>query len=492
MPKKLLAPMLSALLLVGAFAAAPAHASKTQESIFQDDRALIFSGDATRQATLDQIKALGATTVHSLVFWNSIAPNPNSKTKPAGFNAADPNAYPPGAFDQYDALVREASARGLSLVLSPVEAPAWAGACGSIAVRHHCRPSPTEYRAFFTALATRYSGSFNGLPRVSRWSVWNEPNQSNWLYPQRERVHGHIVPTAAIIYRNLFRGASAALKATGHGGDQLLLGETAPLGRTTGPLPKRFLTPVEFYQGVFCLDSHGRKLRGSAAKDQGCSGRFAKLAATGIAHHPYNRGGAQPPLSRPAAGEITISTIPRLTAVLAQGSRARRISSNLPIYFTEFGFQTNPPDRISGVSLAKQAAYINQSDYIAYRNSRVKSISQYELLDEPDLASFQTGLRFVDGSPKPSLDAYRLPIWVIKHGSGVSVWGQVRPADGTPQQVQIENGSGSTFTAVKTVTTSAAGYFLVNLPRQPKSSWRLSWQGPGGTFTSRVATVSAR
>ena len=129
MPKKLLAPMLSALLLVGAFAAAPAHASKTQESIFQDDRALIFSGDATRQATLDQIKALGATTVHSLVFWNSIAPDPNSKTKPAGFNAADPNAYPPGAFDQYDALVREASARGLSLVLSPVEAPAWAGAC---------------------------------------------------------------------------------------------------------------------------------------------------------------------------------------------------------------------------------------------------------------------------------------------------------------------------------------------------------------------------
>ena len=81
---------------------------------------------------------------------------------------------------------------------------------------------------------------------------------------------------------------------------------------------------------------------------------------------------------------------------------------------------------------------------------------------------------------------------MIKHGSGVTVWGQVRPADGTPQQVQIENGSGTTFTAVKTVTTSAAGYFLVNLPRQPKSSWRLSWQGPGGTFTSRVATVSAR
>ncbi len=101
----------------------------------------------------------------------------------------------------------------MSVLLSPVEAPAWAGGCGSVKNRPHCRPSPTEYRAFLAALGTRYSGSFEGLPRVSRWSVWNEPNQSNWLYPQRERVHGHIVPTAAIIYRNLFRGATAALKA---------------------------------------------------------------------------------------------------------------------------------------------------------------------------------------------------------------------------------------------------------------------------------------
>ena len=117
--------------------------------------------------------------------------------------------------------------------------------------------------------------------------------------------------------------------------------------------------------------------------------------------------------------------------MLAQGAHAHRISPNLPIYLTEFGFQTNPPDRTFGVSLARQAEWINQSDYIAYRDSRVKSVSQYELFDEPDLSVFQTGLRFVDGSAKPSLDAYRLPIWVTRHGSGVSVWGQVRPADGS-------------------------------------------------------------
>jgi hypothetical protein len=489
MPKKLLAPLLSAMLVLGAFAAAPAHASKSQESIFQDDRSLVFMGDAKRQAALDEIKALGATTVHSLVFWNSIAPDPNSKTKPAGFDGSDPNAYPAGAWDQYDALLKEATARGLQLLLSPVESPAWAGGCGNTNLRHHCRPNPAEFGAFVAALGKRYSGSFGGLPRVSRWSVWNEPNQSNWLYPQRQKVHGHIISTAAVIYRNLFRRATAALQATGHGGDQILLGETAPLGRTAGTLAKRFLTPVELYQGVFCLDSHGHKLRGRVAKDSGCSGSYAKLAATGVAHHPYNRGGSQPPLSKPASGEITISTLSRLTGVLSQGARAHRIASSLPVYLTEFGFQTNPPDKTFGVSLARQALWLNQSDYIAYRNSRVKSVSQYELFDEPDLGVFQTGLRFLNGSDKPSLAAYRLPIWVTRHGSGVRVWGQVRPADGAAQQVVIQNGNRS-FKDVQTVTTAANGYFQVNVARQPGPKWRLAWKSPGGTtYTSRLATA---
>jgi hypothetical protein len=286
------------------------------------------------------------------------------------------------------------------------------------------------------------------------------------------------------MYRSLFRAATSALQATGHGGDQMLLAESAPLGRRTGSLPTRFLTPVELYQGIFCLDSRGRKLRGRVAKDSGCSGKFAKLAATGIAHHPYNRGGSQPPLSRPAKGEITISTLSRLTDVINQGARAGRIARNLPIYLTEFGFQTNPPDKIFGVSLARQALWLNQSDYIAYRNSHVKSVAQYELFDEPELDVFQSGLFLVGGKAKPSVDAYRLPIWVKRHGSGVTVWGQVRPANGTPQQVVIQNGNRA-FKDVKTVTTTASGYFQVNVGRQPGPKWRLSWNG----FTSRLATA---
>ena len=39
----------------------------------------------------------------------------------------------------------------------------------------------------------------------------------------------------------------------------------------------------------------------------------------------------------------------------------------LPVYYTENGWQTNPPDQIFGVLPDYQAAYMNQSDEMAYR-----------------------------------------------------------------------------------------------------------------------------
>jgi hypothetical protein len=482
MLKKLLITLATSSVLAGAVAAAPAHASTKQESIFQDDSTLVFEGDAKRQQALDEMKALGATTIHSLLFWSRIAPASDSKTKPAGFDATNPDAYPPGAWFQYDQLVDEAQARGLQVIFSPVQAPHWADTCSTRSEQHHCKPRPSDYQQFVEAAGKNF-------PQVHRWSAWNEPNQSKWLYPQRQRVHGHIIPTAAIEYRNLFRAMTAGLQATGHGGDQFLLGETAPLGRTTGPLGTRFLSPTELFQGVFCLDSRGHKLRGRIAKDEGCSGRYATLAATGISHHPYNRGGSQPPTRRPSGpGEITVANLSRLSAVINQGARNHRIRGGLKFYFTEFGFQSNPPDRLFGVSLSRQARYINESDYIAYKNSRVAGMSQYELFDAPSLGDFNTGLRLKSGKAKPALGAYRLPIWVTRSGSGVRVWGQVRPAGGTPQTVQIQNGN-KKFKTVKTVRTSSNGYFLVRVGHQAGPKWRLAWSSGGATFTSRVAGI---
>jgi hypothetical protein len=218
-------------------------------------------------------------------------------------------------------------------------------------------------------------------------------------------------------------------------------------------------------------------------------GRFRRLAVNGFAHHPYQRGGSRPPAEPPqAAGEITISSPARLHRILDAAGRAGRIPRRLPVYYTEYGFQTNPPDRIFGVRAGLQPRYINQSDWMAFRDPRVRAVSQYKLLDEAALSSFQSGL--VNGRPKPAYAAYKLPIWVSGRGRSLRVYGQVRPAaNGTPQTVQLQvRPRGGAFTTVKTVTVrSRYGQFLTRVARRP-GVWRLVW----GSLSSREARVARR
>ena len=219
-------------------AAAPAAASHDQESIFEDEHQLLESGPEGAASALDEIDALGADSVRSLVPWARVAP------------ARKGEPYSPAAWDPFDDLVRGARLRGLGLILSPsTPIPVWASRC-----KHRtatCKPDPKAYRAFVTALGRRYSGSHADenqgggvLPRVTRWSLLNEPNQPGWLTPQYERRRGRLVATAAVVYRALARAGIVGLRASGHGRDQVLLGETGPIGRFTGPLARRPISPV--------------------------------------------------------------------------------------------------------------------------------------------------------------------------------------------------------------------------------------------------------
>jgi hypothetical protein len=486
-------------LLAGALClllAAPASASRNQESIFEDEHQLLELGAANANRALNDLNRLGADSVRSLVLWSRLAPG--RSRRPKGFKAADPRAYPAALWDPYDALVRGTGVHGLGLILSPsTPQPAWASRCKK-GKKATCKPSPKAFGAFVTALGRRYSGAYRDenqgggvLPRVSRWSLGNEPNQPGWLTPQYERRKGRLVATAAVVYRQLAVAAIRALRASGHGRDQVLLGETSPIGRTSGSLARRPVPPLEFLRKLFCLNARGGRLGGADGRAHSCR-RFRRLAVKGFAHHPYQRGGSRPPSSRPqAAGEITIASPSRLHRVLDQAARARRIPRGLPVFYTEFGFQTNPPDRIFGVRVGLQPSYINQSDWMAYRDRRVRSVAQYKLIDEAALSSFQSGLRFINGRAKPAYDAYRLPVWVSGRGSSLRVYGQVRPApDSTPQVVQIQNRPrrGGAFTTVKTVTVrSRKGQFLTRVRRRA-GVWRLQWNG----LTSREARAARR
>jgi hypothetical protein len=476
--------------------AAPAGASKTQESIFQDDRLLLESGADTRNATLDELKALGVDTIRVNAIWARIAPEREATAKPS-FDAVDPGAYPAGAWDALDGLVQGAAARQMGVLVTitgPV--PAWASPCGD---RRTCDPNTGEFKAFATAIGKRYSGTYvvgsspggsgtlplpktntviddlNGisgaqagttLPRVARWSIWNEPNLGSWLTPQYTGSNRKPVPASARIYRGLLYAGLDGLGDSGHGSDQILVGETGPIGQTGGSLEKRNRAPLAFWRDLLCINSRGSA---TSSKSLGCGGAYRALPAA-VGHHPYTRAAYGSPSSRAGRDDLPLASIGNLFRVLDQGANRKRIGKNAPVFLTEYGVQTKPPDRF-GVSPGTQARYINQADWMAYRSGRIRSVSQYELIDPADPNTFNTGLRFADGKPKSSLAAYRLPIWV----SSKRVWGQVR-AGGDSVALQWRSSSKKSFKTYKTVKPGSAGYFDLKVNRRG-GQWRLLSNG---------------
>jgi hypothetical protein len=479
---------------------APAVAAPDQLSLIEDEKLMLESGPVAQAQALDEAKALGADVIRANVIWARYAPNPTSRRKPRRFDGRDPADYPAGAFAMLDSFVTGAQARGMQVLLTPTgPIPSWASRCkGSLSVRRVCKPNPKLFGHFVRLLGERYT-------TVKLWSIWNEPNLRAWLRPQYERSGSSAKQASASLYRGLASSAIAGLRGTGHRDAEIWLGETAPLGDDPSGcsaqrrlrVPRRCANKIQktspevFLRGVFCLNAKGGRLTGTEGRDQRC-GNYKRLRVTGYAHHPYTRGGSRPPLSRTKPGEITIGVASRLTRLLDRAARAKRIPSRLPIHYTEHGWQTNPPDRLFGVTNEQQAEYINQSDWIAYNNSRVHTVAQYQIVDDANTAAFQAGLRlFSGGARKPSYDAYKLPVWVSGRGSEVTVYGQVRPAEnGSAQQVTVqaaasENGA---FSTVQTVpVTSANGTFAVQMPRSGEI-WRLRWNG----MSSREAEVAAK
>jgi hypothetical protein len=493
----------AALVAVCCLSAPAARASTAQESLVEDERVMLHAGPLAREQALDDVAALGADGVRAVVRWRDVAPAPRANERPAGFRPADPSAYPAGAWDALDDLVRGTRARGLFLLLSPsTPIPGWASGCeGPPSLRRVCAPNAAEYGAFLRALGRRYSGAYADenqgrgvLPRVSRWSFGNEPNQATWLRPQRSRREGGVYVSSAVAYRAMVRAGIAALRSTGHGDDQMLLGETSPIGRTSGGLSRRPTPPADFIRTLLCIDARGRALRGTAAATRGCR-RFERLRVTGFAHHPYAQGGSEPPSWRgDPATEITLASSRRLARMLDAAAKLGRIARRLPIHYTEHGYQSNPPDLTFGVPLASQAAFINQSDWIAYRDPRVRTVAQYKLLDDPIVSGFQSGLRFSDGRAKPAYDAYRLPLWVTTDGiSRLRVYGQVRPLPaGASAIVELQNAplAGGVFTTVERLAVrSANNTFVRSVPRF-EGRFRLLWTPPAGPpLLSREARI---
>ena len=421
-----------------------AAASRGQLLIMQDDAKLYRSGGSTRAATLDEMKSLGADIVKVQVYWNEIAPGP---TKPAGFDGSNPAGYD---WSAYDSIVNGALARGMQPFLAlGGRAPDWAVRKTTRTHNGTYRPSAQEFRLFAQAAGRHF-------PQVHIWAAWNEPNLSSWLQPQRGR---HGVPIAPSLYRNLYLGAHSGLVDSGHGSDTILLGELMPLGLGSA----RKIPPLTFLREMACLDRRYRQYRGSAARARGCT-RVRRIPTSGIAYHPYTpRGGLR---RRPGAGEASITTLGRLSRVLDRLARHGKLRRRTRIWITEFGFQTKPPDPFQ-YSIRRVPGFLDESEWIAFRSRRVRSYSQYTLVDDPPgssggfsrWAGFQQGLRFSNGDPKPGVyDAFRMPVFVRALGRAVEVFGGLRTAPGATATI-LSRKKGGSYRPLGSATLNSAGYF---------------------------------
>lgn len=205
----------------------------------------------------------------------------------------------------------------------------------------------------------------------------------------------------------------------------------------------------------------------------------------------------------------------RLTRTLDRIFRRYHKPRRLGIWITEYGYQSRPPDPVTGFPPRQQADFINQGEEIAYRNRRVRSISQFLLVDEPPNttvsarsprywgSTFQTGLVRRDGIRKPAFVAYERPVNVtprrVQAGKRLRVWGGLRSAaNGARLSGAVEfRPRGGSWRSVRRFSTKSLRNYVtlrtVARGGQGRSGdYRLVWKNPRGGARLRSRTVSVR
>jgi hypothetical protein len=343
-----------------------------------------------------------------------------------------------GVYDwsEADAVLNGLHTHGIAPVVTLWGTPSWAnGGRGPNVVPS----SKWTFAAFARAAAERYHF-------VHLWTIWNEPNQRMWLLPASPRVYTQMLlnPAYGAIH-NVERG------------EQVAGGVTAPRGNTGG------VSPLAWVSGMRAAHAH----------------------LDAYAHNPYPLSPSETPVSGGCGHcmTVTMATMNRLlTAVRrAFGTRVR-------VWLTEYGYQTNPPDRYVGVPYAKQAKYVSEAALRAHQLPRVDILIHYLVQDEPNTARWQSGLYTTRGRAKPSLEAFRFPLTQLaRRGLTTTLWGQVRPG-GAERYVLQQQRHGHWYSVGGLHRTTARGYLTRKVRAGRGARFRL-WV-PSAHSYSAILTVS--
>jgi hypothetical protein len=312
-----------------------------------------------------------------------------------------------------DQVLRGLNNRRIQTVVTLVGTPSWAN--GGKAPRF-APPSGKDFAIFAGTAARRY-------PFVRYWLIWNEPNLRRWLEPT---IPGTYVRR---LLNPAYKAIHEANRRARVGG-----GVTGPRANVGG------LSPLEWLRGM----------------------RKAGARLDAYAHHPHPGSPYETPTEGGCFGArcktVTLANLRTLVqAVRSAWGGGKRI------WLTEWGYQTNPPDKFLGVSPRLQAQYIGEAARLVYRTRQVDMLIQFLYQDEPQTDRFQSGLLTSRGRPKPGLHAFTFPLASTADGSVARLWGQIRPRAGRqPYRVQLWTKSRKTWlTPVR--QTDRRGTFAVTV-----------------------------
>ena len=399
-----------ALLVFVATALLPGSALASPHIRFgiQDDAWLQTGSLDQRLAVVDR---LGPDVVRYTLRWDRIA----LKKAARATNPSD-KAYD---WRIADGVLKGLRAHHVEVLVTLFGAPKWANRWHA---PNFAPVSKWTLASFAVAASRRY-------PFVKMWEVWNEPNLRTFLRPNSPRIY----------VSKLLNPTVAALHAE-HRDLRVAGGATSPRRTPTG------MAPIAFMRGM----------------------RAAHARLDAYSHHPYPTSRFETPTKancRYCKGILTMARLPDLLR------EVRRDFGRKRIWLTEYGYQTNPPDRRLGVSRARQAAYLAQAARIAYKTPYVDVLIHFLIRDERSLGRWQSGLFTFGGSAKPSFRAFAIPLTQLaRRGSRAVLWGQVRPRLGR-QRYTLQRAVRGRWRAVgRARWTSPWGYFTrtVNAPRETR------------------------
>jgi hypothetical protein len=404
------------------------------------------------------------------------------------------------------------------------------------------QPEPSQDQDFFNQLFGGFfgqpSGSSNGgstqqqpseaqppsqpLPKVSMWTIWNEPNHPGFIQPQWVRTPEGFQPKSPHIYRKLVEVAYPAIKGI-QPDSVVLVGGTSSTGARQPRNEQSGMQPLRFIRELACVDEQLRP------KTTGDCADYRPLLGDGFSHHPYSLMHKPDFVDPRNPDNLPIGALDRLTTTLDKLVRMGRIDPKVRnVYLTEFGYETNPPDPIKPWNPEQQARFLNWSEYLAWSNPNVRAWPQFLLRDmgtvsaadaqrgKREFGDWQSGLFFHDGSAKPSATSFKLALFAEcvpapqsrasrrsrRSRSGrrarrsqvqqVRIWGHIRPGAGYQQVAVAARQSNAPWAAAATAATrrggarassvqafqtNAVGVFVRYAPYRPGMEYRLDRPG---------------